>query len=397
MNSLTFTLERINEFLKDHSFEIENPFGYGLNTKINLTVKVKLTGIKPMISIGEWRDFIEYTIFLEDIDSPFGKELLKIRFRGSNDYNISNTDTTFYFITSKVNEVLRNFLKYWNVDNLVTCTRIVDNIKVSDSKNINESLIVEDNPAMEKILKIVKKYLLSQPFYEDGFEYQFISAEVDDDISIDFTVNVILPEKGQSFVVEKFSYDIANIIENVSKYMGEKIVYMEHILVEGKPAPKSGIYISPEDSKEIIRSLNENVSKVTLSNHNDVSYVESKISFRPQKNREFYSLDDATYIDIYLDYNLSNLIYNDESVNLNIRKIDEFAETFNEKLQNSDRFRDKLQDVIYRVLNPSIKIEDIEVYVNANFWIDKVDGMETHDSGGSLRKDFTPEMFTPAS
>jgi hypothetical protein len=397
MNSLTFPLDRINEFLKNHSFEIENPFGDGLNTKISLTVKVKLTGIKPMISIGEWRDFIEYTIFLEDIDSTFSKELLKMRFRGSNDYNISNTDTTFYLITSKVNEVLHNFLKYWSVDNLVTCTRIVDNIKVSDSKNINENLIVEDNPAMEKILKIVKKHLLSQPFYEDGFEYQFISAEVDDDISIDFTVNVILPKKGQSFVVEKFSYDVANIIENVSKYMGEKIVYMEHILVDGKPTPKSGIYINPEDSKEIIRSLNENVNKVTLSNHNDVSYVESKISFRPQKNREFYSLDDATYIDIYLDYNLSNLIYNDESVNLNIRKIDEFAETFNEKLQNSDRFRDKLQDVIYRVLNPSIKIEDIEVYVNANFWIDKVDGMETHDSGGSLRKDFTPEMFTPAS
>ena len=395
MNSLTFPLERINEFLKDHSFEIENPFGDGLNTKINLTVKVKLTGIKPMISIGEWRDFIEYTIFLEDIDSPFSKELLKIRFRGSNDYNISNTDTTFYLITSKVNEVLRNFLKYWNVDNLVTCTRIVDNIKESDSKNINENLIVEDNPAMEKILKIVKKHLLSQPFYEDGFEYQFISAEVDDDISIDFTVNVILPEKGQSFVVEKFSYDIANIIDNVSKYMGEKIVYMEHILVEGKPAPKSGIYISPEDSKEIIRSLNENVNKVTLSNHNDVSYVESKISFRFYE--KFYSLDDATYIDINLDYNLSNLIYNDEPVNLNMKKIDEFAEVFNGKLQGSDRFRDKLQDIIYTVLNPIIKIRDIEVYVNANFWIDKVDGMEVHDSGGSLRKDFTPEMFTPAS
>lgn len=396
MNLITFPLERINKFLKDHSFVIENPFGEGLNTKINLTVKVKLTGIKPMISFGDWKDFIEYTIFLEDSDSPFSKELLKMKFKGTNDYKISNTDTTFYLISVKVDETLRNFLKFWDVNNPVTCTRIVDNFKESDSKNINENLIVEDNPAMEKILKIVKKHLLTEQFYEDGFEYQFISAEVDDDISIDFTVNVILPKKGQSFVVGKFSYDVANIIENVSKYMGEKIVYMEHILVEGKPAPKSGIYISSEDSKEIIRSLNENVNKVTLSNHNDVSYVESRISFRPQKNREFYSSDDAIYIDIYLDYNLSNLIYNDEPVNLNMRKIDEFAETFNEKLQNSVRFRDKLQDVIYRVLNPSIKIEDIEVYINANFWIDKVDGMEVHDSGGTI-KDFTPEMFTPAS
>lgn len=134
-------IERINEFFKDHSFEIENPFGDGLHTKINLTVKVKLTGIKPMISIGEWVDFIEYTIFLEYIDSPFGKELLEMRFRGSNDYNISNTDTTFYLITSKVNDILRNFLKYWSIDNYVTCTRIINNLEKSEP--VNESLILE--------------------------------------------------------------------------------------------------------------------------------------------------------------------------------------------------------------------------------------------------------------
>ena len=106
---------------------------------------------------------------------------------------------------------------------------------------------------------------------------------------------------------------------------------------------------------------------------------------------------DYHHIKIYLDYNLSNLIYNDEPVNLNMKKIDEFAEVFNEKLQDSDKFRDKLQDVIYRVLNPSIKIEDIEVYIDAYFWIDKVDGMGTHDSGGGTMGDFTPEMFTLVS
>jgi hypothetical protein len=82
---------------------------------------------------------------------------------------------------------------------------------------------------MERIFKIVKKFLLSQPYYEDGFEYQFVSVELDD-VIIDFTVNVVLPKKEQSFTVEKFSYDIANIMENISKYVGEQIVYMEHIL-----------------------------------------------------------------------------------------------------------------------------------------------------------------------
>jgi hypothetical protein len=70
---------------------------------------------------------------------------------------------------------------------------------------------------MSNIIKIVKKFLMSQPFFEDGFEYQFISVEPDSDLAIKFTVNVILPKRGQSFVVEKFSYDIDVIIENASR------------------------------------------------------------------------------------------------------------------------------------------------------------------------------------
>mgnify|MGYP000285638100 CR=1 FL=1 len=33
---------------------------------------------------------------------------------------------------------------------------------------------------------------------------------------------------------------------------------------------------------------------------------------------------------------------------------------------------DNLQDIIYRVLEPSFHIEFLEVYYNAQYWIDKV-------------------------
>lgn len=249
---------------------------------------------------------------------------------------------------------------------------------------------------MEKIFKIVKKILLSQPYFEDGFEYQFVSVELDDDI-LDFTVNVILPKKGQSFTVEKFSYDISNIMENITKYVGEKIVYMEHILVEGRPAPEIGVYINPEDCDEILRALNGNIRHVEVSNDNDVSSVYADISFRPEKRSEFYSMDAHQYIDIYLSYSLSNIVYNDEPVNLNMKIVGKFAEVFNEKLQNSDSFLSKLQDIIYRVMEPSLKIEDIEVYFNPSYWIDKVEGMETHANGNSFETDFSEEMFKKRS
>jgi hypothetical protein len=76
---------------------------------------------------------------------------------------------------------------------------------------------------------------------------------------------------------------------------------------------------------------------------------------------------------------------------------DSFGEVFNEKLQDSSRFRDGLQDIIYRVLEPSIKIQDIEVYINAQYWIDKIDGMEVLVDGNSTIYEFIPEMFIEIS
>jgi hypothetical protein len=251
---------------------------------------------------------------------------------------------------------------------------------------------------MNRVAPIAKKFLMSQPFFEDGFEYQFISVEPDSDWAIKFTVNVLLPKKGQSFVVEKFSYDISGIIDNTSKYIGEGISYTENILVEGKPIPENGLYINEEDCDEIIRSLNENIKQVTLSNSHDVSEVRAGISFSRNKNRKkFYLMDSHQYIDFFLIYNIGRIEYNGTAVRINQKMFDDFGEVFNEKLQESTRFRDKLQDIIYTVLEPSIKIDNIDVFINAQYWLNKIDGMEVIVDGYSTKYDFIPEMFIEIS
>ena len=54
---------------------------------------------------------------------------------------------------------------------------------------------------MNRTASIVKKFLMSQPFFEDGFEYQFISVEPDSDWAIKFTANVLLPKKGHLYIL----------------------------------------------------------------------------------------------------------------------------------------------------------------------------------------------------
>jgi len=251
---------------------------------------------------------------------------------------------------------------------------------------------------MEKLLPIYRKYLMSQPFFEDGFEYQFISVDYVGDYQIKLTVNVLLPKKGQSFVIEKFVYDIETIMNNMSKYINEAPDYSVHFLIEGKQSPEYGAYINDEDCDEIIRSLNENVKYVTLSNNMDVSSVRAGISFsRNPKRNKFYLMDKHQFIDFFLMYNIGKIEYNDTPVRINEKMFDDFGEVVNEKIQDSDRFRDNLQDIIYGVLEPSIKINNIEVYITAQYWINKIDGMEVIVDGNSTVYEFTPEMFIQTS
>lgn len=169
MNIIDFPIERLNEFLSNHSFVVTKPLGENVEIEGNLTVKVILTGIKPMISVGELKDFIEYTLVLEDVDDNHIKSIYGYLFASvkTQDYIISNTDTRFYLLTSQVNELLRNFLRYFNIDNYVTCTRIIDKITNIDPKYMTEGVINEGKND-RVIRQVVKDILLTFKYQKEG-------------------------------------------------------------------------------------------------------------------------------------------------------------------------------------------------------------------------------------
>ncbi len=207
MTPIDFPIERLNEFFKDHSFVIQNPFGDGLNEEMNLTVKVQLTGVKPMISIGEWKDFIEYTLFLEDIDSNFGRGVYGYQFAAlkTHDYKLSNTDTTFYLTTVKVNDILRNFLKYWGIDNYVTCTRIVNKVANIDPKYMTESLITEGK--YDSVVRQLVKDVLGTIKYQKEGEF-----ELPEDVSQGMAYK--FPQIESEFTIE-LSLKVSDEVETV--------------------------------------------------------------------------------------------------------------------------------------------------------------------------------------
>ena len=244
--------------------------------------------------------------------------------------------------------------------------------------------------------KIIKKILMSETFNVDGFEYQFISVEPYQDWGTNIVVNVVLPKKGQSFVVEKFSEDISHIIKRFSDYLGSVISYNEKILVDGRPVPKMGVYINKEDQNEIINALNGNMSNFSINNGNVykdkiVDLIKIKGSLKWKKAKKFY--DHYESIDFYFYYDVSNVIVNDGELNINPSEIDKFATVLNDMLNDNHNFRDEIIDNIYMVLDHTTKIEhlDANVYYNAHYYLDRINGKKSELKYNNLG--FDSSMF----
>ena len=217
---------------------VTKPLGENIEIGGNVTIKVKLTGIKPMISVGDWKDFIEYTIIIEDIDDSYLKGIFGHLFAAvkTQDYAIANTDTTFYLITSQVNGLLRNFLRYFNIDNYVTCTRIIDKVTNIDPKYMTESINTEDkyDNAIRQVVGDIMSVFKNQK--EGNYQLPEDIAIDENDMVYDF------PELGSSFTV--------NLIMNLNDEIDTIDVDAE--------------YYGDDDSIDVRIESNPNLDRETL-------------------------------------------------------------------------------------------------------------------------------------
>ena len=246
------------------------------------------------------------------------------------------------------------------------------------------------------MIDILKKILLSKPFFNDGIEYQFIDIEEPtisyhsargQKLYIDavIKVNVVLPKKGQSYILEVIEQNIDKIIHNLFKYTGTKIKYKLNILVDGKE-PLS-VFISDEKIKEITESISEIIKIVRIENYN----IYFNISLYPHR-KNFYAMDD-NYFDINFLYKINNIFNKGKKVILKDEFLDEFAGNINEYLMESDEFREDLQDILYNILEPELKIYNSDVYIQPNYYIHSIDGIEVHPQFKNFEGEINPDMF----
>jgi len=243
---------------------------------------------------------------------------------------------------------------------------------------------------MSNIRKIIQKMLLKEPFYEGVFEYQFIKVTPDSkNLGYDILVNVVLPEKGQSYATPVFSGHIHDILSNMWKYIGSSFSYSEKLLVDGEEPVNKGVFISSEKQREVLFTMRKEIKEVTL--RTAIGLLTFDVYWRPMG--EFYRLDDV-YIDFNFNIEISHFMLDSHYAVPNLKVADDVAGAILNVMYDSDLLRDKINNVIYDVMGDEIDIISIDdLYYQARFFIIKMDGFEITQKWGN-HYDLEPEMFT---
>jgi hypothetical protein len=140
MNTIDFPIERINQFLETHTFEVYLQPTHDEDYSIPTNVKVKLTGVKEYISIGDKKPFVQYTIYI--LPTNEGSDAWSKLYGDiyGKDVDISTTSQEYANLRWVMDAKLSEFLIYFGVEKGAMCTRVINEV-VGDK--LNESLIVE--------------------------------------------------------------------------------------------------------------------------------------------------------------------------------------------------------------------------------------------------------------
>jgi len=241
MNEIDFPIERLNKFFSTHIIEVYLQPTHDEDYSVPTNVKIKLTGVKDYISMGDKKPFVQYTIYIlptnEASDAWSG---MWVSFYGK-EKDINTSSREYSELRFVMDDKIENLLKYFGVDKGAMCTKVIN--EVAPKEKIKESID-------KKELNFVRKYLQNDKFDVDGYKYVFLKVDVDSENNFKFFVNVELPKAGQSYVEKKLYEDIDSIMHTLFQYLGDRFKWTCNILVDGMPPKK--VYITEKVSLDTV-------------------------------------------------------------------------------------------------------------------------------------------------
>jgi hypothetical protein len=124
-------IEKINRFLSDQTFECSSTLMGNRGMSFSFEYQFAITGIRQMISVGEWYDFARVYVEIIDVEDQYKKfySILGKNFDKEKIANIFFKEE--YIFTHSLNECISETLKHFTSDKFVRI--YFDNIIMSDN------------------------------------------------------------------------------------------------------------------------------------------------------------------------------------------------------------------------------------------------------------------------
>jgi len=239
MKELDFPIKRLNDFFKNHTFEVFiTP--YGDDNPIPVNIKIQITGVSNYIFMGEEKPAVQYTLYIlptnESADSYYS---LLASYMGK-EVNIHSRSNEYSDIRWVVDQKLENMLRYFSIDSRTICTKVVTEIKDS----ISEGLITESK--VDTITRQIVKDIINLIKFQRNGEFELPNDLRNDETTYrysdlpEFTVEVNVVESND---VDKFDVES-------EYYRDEDLIVINIVSKEGDRF--TGLY-------ELVGELNEQV------------------------------------------------------------------------------------------------------------------------------------------
>jgi len=118
--------DRINGFLENHTFQIDSDYNFDTDFKI------KLTGTKNYVTIGEETKFIQYTLYILPSNEHSDFYFRTFKKHTGEEIDISTTSSIYHLIRYKLDKLLKNFLELFGVHEYVICTKVINLVELED-------------------------------------------------------------------------------------------------------------------------------------------------------------------------------------------------------------------------------------------------------------------------
>jgi len=236
-------LDRVNKFFKNYTFEVYYLFDSEGEPVAPTNVKIKLTGVKDFISMGDSKPFITYTAYIlpSNENSDKFNSILSAHF--GRETTIKTFDHGAYgnfawVMTKKLSELL----KYFSLPGAIL-TEVVNEV---DPMKMNESLITEAR--YDNVIRTLVKDIIS--LYKFQREGEFSLPE---DIRGEENMTYSFPEFKNQFSIDlnlAKDDDVDTVEVDAAYYRDEDII--EVTIVSN---PEIGLH----NIQELIGELNETI------------------------------------------------------------------------------------------------------------------------------------------